>query len=164
MAFSTFVFDTLDVCTRLGRYILQELFGRRDQVSAVIAALITIAPPVYFISAAQEGSWIRFWTLFGASNQLLAALTLLTITIWLHRARRRIGFTLWPMVFVLTITLWSLVKLTIANLEAMHGFDLAFINALSAAALILLALYLAISALIKARRPDDAVVPAWVSD
>ena len=29
MAFSTFVFDTLDVATRLGRYILQELFGRR---------------------------------------------------------------------------------------------------------------------------------------
>ena len=164
MAFSTFVFDTLDVCTRLGRYILQELFGRRDRVSAVIAALITIAPPVYFISGAEEGSWIRFWTLFGASNQLLAALTLLTITIWLHRARRRIGFTLWPMVFVLTITLWSLVKLTIANLEAMHGFDLAFINALSAIALILLALYLAISALIKARRPDPGSIPAWASE
>src|ERR1044072_2706265 len=27
MAFSTFVFDTLDVCTRLGRYIVQEVFG-----------------------------------------------------------------------------------------------------------------------------------------
>ena len=31
MAFTTFVYDTLDVCTRLGRYILQELTGRHDR-------------------------------------------------------------------------------------------------------------------------------------
>jgi carbon starvation protein len=156
MAFSTFVFDTLDVCTRLGRYILQELFGRRDRLGAVIATLITIALPVYFISGAEEGSWIRFWTLFGASNQLLAALSLLTITIWLHRARRRIAFTLWPMFFVLTITLWSLGKLCIGNFRIATGIDLPLINAVASLALILLALYLAFSALWKARQPQAA--------
>ena len=154
MAFSTFVFDTLDVCTRLGRYILQELFGRRDRLGAVIATLITIALPVYFISGAEEGSWIRFWTLFGASNQLLAALSLLTITIWLHRARRRIAFTLWPMLFVLTITLWSLGKLCIGNFRIATGIDLPLINAVASLALILLALYLAASALWKLRQPQ----------
>lgn len=152
MAFSTFVFDTLDVCTRLGRYILQELFNRRDGVGAVIATLVTVALPVYFISGAKEGSWIKFWTLFGASNQLLAALSLLTVTIWLYRARKRIAFTLWPMVFVLSITLWSLGKLCISNFATASGFDIALVNALSSLALILLALYLAASAIWKARR------------
>jgi len=152
MAFSTFVFDTLDVCTRLGRYILQELSGRRDRVSAVVATLVTIALPVYFIAGAKEGAWVRFWTLFGASNQLLAALTLLTITMWLHQARRRIAFTLLPMLFVLTITLWALLKLTIANFRTMQGIDVALINGVAALALIVLALYLAASALWKASR------------
>jgi carbon starvation protein len=151
MAFSTFVFDTLDVCTRLGRYILQELFGWRTRAGAVMATAITIALPVYFISVAQEGSWVKFWTLFGASNQLLAALTLLSITVWLYKARRRVWFTLFPMVFVLTITLWSLAGLTISNLRAANGLDVQMFNAISAAALILLALFLAITALFKVR-------------
>ncbi|HWO56832.1 MAG TPA: carbon starvation CstA family protein [bacterium] len=156
MAFSTFVFDTLDVCTRLGRYILQELFRRRDRIGAVVATLITIALPVYFIWGAEEGSWIRFWTLFGASNQLLAALSLLTITIWLHHARKRIAFTLLPMLFVLTITLWSLGRLCWANWQAAQGIDLALVNAVAALALIVLAIYLATAALWESRRPAAA--------
>ena len=151
MAFSTFVFDTLDVCTRLGRYILQELFGWRTRAGAMMATALTIALPVYFIAVAQEGSWVKFWTLFGASNQLLAALTLLSITVWLYKARRRVWFTLFPMVFVLTITLWALAQLTISNLRAANGLDVQMFNAISAAALILLALFLAITALFKVR-------------
>ena len=95
--------------------------------------------------------WAKFWTLFGASNQLLAALTLLAITVWLHQARRRIAFTLLPMLFVLTITLWALGKLAIANLAAAQGFDVELVNALAAAALIVLALFLAVSALLRVR-------------
>jgi carbon starvation protein len=142
MAFSTFVFDTLDVCTRLGRYIVQELLGWRTFRGMLAGTVITIAVPFYFISVAPEGSWVRFWTLFGASNQLLAALTLLAVTIWLYGARQRIAFTLVPMAFVLLITLWALAKLTIANLQASRGLDVELINGLAAAALIVLALYL----------------------
>ncbi|MDM7916206.1 MAG: carbon starvation CstA family protein, partial [Candidatus Eisenbacteria bacterium] len=87
MAFSTFVFDTLDVCMRLGRYILQELTGWRGRWGALAGTLITAALPLYFLLATSAGSWAKFWTLFGASNQLLAALTLLAVTYWLHRAR-----------------------------------------------------------------------------
>ena len=78
MAFSTFVFDTLDVCTRLGRYILQELIGWRAPGGALLGTLATIALPLLFLLTAGEGLWLQFWTLFGASNQLLAGLTLLT--------------------------------------------------------------------------------------
>lgn len=160
MAFSTFVFDTLDVCTRLGRYILQEIFGWQSRAGAFLATGITIALPMYFISYAKEGSWVKFWTLFGASNQLLAALTLLAITVWLYRARKRIWFTLFPMLFVLAITLWSLGGLVFANAQAASGLGIEAINAIAAAVLILLALFLAVTALIKVREERGALAGA----
>ena len=161
MAFSTFVFDTLDVCTRLGRYIFQELFNWRSRLGAVVGTLGVVALPVYFIAGAPEGSYIKFWTLFGSSNQLLAALSLLTITVWLHQARKRIAFTLLPMLFVLTITLWSLVSLAASNFRAAQGFDIAAINGIVAAALIVLAIFLVTVALIKSWRERKA--PALAS-
>ena len=152
MAFSTFVFDTLDVCTRLGRYIVQELFNWPSRVGAAVGTLLTVALPVYFLSIAQEGAYLRFWTLFGASNQLLAALTLLSITVWLYRARRRIAFTLIPMLFVLTITLWSLGGLVVENLRAGRGFDPTMLNGLAAAALVVLAVFLTVMAILRWRK------------
>jgi carbon starvation protein len=152
MAFSTFVFDTLDVCTRLGRYILLVVLGWGGGWGAVAATLATISLPAYFLLFAGEGSWVKFWTLFGASNQLLAALTLLAVTIWLHRARRRIWFTLLPMLFVLTITLWSLGGILVGNFAASRGFGVEAVNALAAAVLISLALFLAVSALLSVLR------------
>jgi carbon starvation protein len=157
MAFSTFVFDTLDVCTRLGRYILQELFGWRGRMGAVAATLLTIALPSYFLLFAGEGSWVKFWTLFGASNQLLAALTLLAVTIWLYRSRKRIWFTLLPMLFVLTITLWSLGGILAGNLRAAQEFGVEALNALAAASLISLALFLAVSALVMVVRERRSI-------
>jgi len=55
------------------------------------------------------------------------------------------------MLFVLTITLWSLAKLTIANFRAARGMDVAMMNGLAAAALILLAIFLVVTALVKMR-------------
>lgn len=151
MAFSTFVFDTLDVSTRLGRYLLQELLGWKGRIGAIGATLATMALPAYFIAFAVEGSWVKYWTLFGASNQLLAALTLLSITVWLYQARKRIAFTLIPMLFVLVITMYSLTSLVIGNFKAAIGFDAAAINGLASLILILLAIYLAVTALLKVR-------------
>lgn len=151
MAFSTFVFDTLDVSLRLGRYIVQELFGLRGKVGAAIGTLATIAVPFVCVLIAPKGSWSDFWTLFGASNQLLAALSLLSITAWLYQARQRIAFTLLPMLFVLTITLWALTSLVIGNFRASAGFDVKFINGVASLALILLAIYLVVTAILKLR-------------
>lgn len=155
MAFSTFVFDTLDVCTRLGRYIVQELFGWTGRIGALMGTLGTMALPMYFILFAPPNSWAKFWTLFGASNQLLAALTLLSITVWLYQARQRIAFTLLPMIFVLVITLWALIALVIGNLRITKigtgQLDIELVNAIAAAALVVLALYLAVLALVKMR-------------
>ena len=155
MAFSTFVFDTLDVSMRLGRYIVQELFGWRGRVGAIVGTLLTMGLPFYFIMFAPANSWLKFWTLFGASNQLLAGLTLLAISFWLYQARQRIAFTLLPMIFVLVITLWALISLVIGNLRLTKAgsgaVDIELINAIASAALVVLALYLVFTALIKVR-------------
>lgn len=156
MAFSTFVFDTLDVSTRLGRYLLQELSGWRGRTGAAIATLATVAPAVWFVLAGGQGAWTKFWTLFGASNQLLAALTLLVLTIWLRRRRRPYLFTLLPLLFVATITIWALATLAWANLGAALG-EVGFWNGLSAAVLLGLAALLAVLALRRGRGPEPAV-------
>jgi hypothetical protein len=136
MAFSTFVFDTLDVCTRLGRYILQELLGWRSRVSAAVATLVFMAVPAYILLTTGAGGWAKFWTLFGASNQLLAALTLITLTVWLRRTGRPFLFVFIPMLFVLVITLWALIQLFIVNVRAVSGGSAAIVNACAAAAFI----------------------------
>lgn len=151
MAFSTFVFDTVDVSTRLGRYIVQELFRWPTRLGAWAGTLLTVALPAYFVAFAPPGTWVRFWTLFGASNQLLAALTLLSITVWLHQRRQKIAFTLIPMLFVLVTTLYALVRLTIDNFTIAATDSVALVNGITCAALIALAIYLVFRAMVRLR-------------
>ena len=118
MAFSTFVFDTLDVSTRLGRYILQELLGWPGKAGAV----------------------------FGTSNQLLAALSLLGISVWLRRSGRRSAFVGIPMAFVMVVTVTSLVLqiLAAARVVAASGaqWSAPTLNGAVSVVLLLLALVL----------------------
>jgi carbon starvation protein len=157
MAFSTFVFDTLDVSTRLGRYIVQELLGLTSRAGALLATAITVITPAVFVVAAGEGSYRIFWTLFGTSNQLLAALTLLGISVWLHKSGRRSWYTLAPMAFVMTITVWSLVLQAMAAFTAIAqgaaGFDTTTINGVVAVALLGLASMLVFEAVRELRAP-----------
>jgi len=143
MAFSTFVFDTLDVSTRLGRYIVQELLGWSSRAGGVAATALTVLPPAVFISLAGTGSYRAFWTLFGTSNQLLAALTLLAVSVWLRRSGRRYWFTVAPMLFVMAITLWSLALQAKAMVAGLLGAGVAdgtqMINGVVAIVLALLA-------------------------
>ena len=57
MAFSTFVFDTIDVATRLGRYLIQELTGLKTLFGATLATLVTVGAPALVLSMAGEGSY-----------------------------------------------------------------------------------------------------------
>ncbi|MBK9072704.1 MAG: carbon starvation protein A [Myxococcales bacterium] len=144
MALSTFIFDTLDSATRLGRYLLQEVFAAPSRLAAVGATLLTCAVPLVFLLMAGQGAYALFWKLFGTSNQLLAALSLLAITLWLRREGRRYWFTLAPCLFVASITLTSLV-LQIRELAAATLGSPAWINAV--VALVLAGLAIAIGVL-----------------
>ena len=109
LAFSSFVFDTLDVCTRLGRYVMQEMLGIKGIIGGVIATVLTLAAPSLYLFASPPGSFKQFWTLFGTSNQLLAALTLVAVALWLHHSGRRAMFAAIPAIFMVITTSTALI-------------------------------------------------------
>ncbi len=104
LAFSSFVFDTLDVCTRLGRYVFQELTGLSGLWGGAMATIATLALPGLYLWAMPAGSFKDFWLLFGTSNQLLAALTLVGVSVWLWRTGRPVLFALLPAGFMVAST------------------------------------------------------------
>jgi carbon starvation protein len=109
LAFSTFVYDTLDVCTRLARYIFQELTGWRTQIGGFFATLITLILPLSFLLLGKEKGYVIAWPIFGISNQLLASLTLLAVSVWLIKSGRNAFYALIPMVFMMLVTMSSLI-------------------------------------------------------
>ena len=158
MAFSTFVFDTLDVSTRLGRYLIEELTGISGINGAITGTLLTIMPAAFILSNTDSGVWAQFWTLFGAANQLLAALTLLVISAWLHQNGKRLAFTFVPMIFVLITTLVALIQIARSNFIKARGLDLSMINSGTSVLLILLALFLVMTAFKKMMKGAKAYV------
>lgn len=155
MAFSTFVFDTLDVSTRLGRYLLCELTGTTSRVAGGIAAALTAGIPLVVLLAptttgAGRPAWMMFWTLFGTANQLLASLTLLGVTVWLYRTGRKYWYTLAPMVFVFGVTMTALAAQILAGVRALRvdGFSPTppVLNAIVGVALLALALVFVVEA------------------
>ena len=134
MAFTTFVYDTLDVCTRLGKYIVQELTGLGGSVGGWLGTSLTAGVPLVFLlrpSVDAQGNavpvWKTFWSLFGASNQLLAALTLLGVTVWLWRTRRETWVWLVtgvPTAFMYVMSTWALAAMTLPKFRGASGFVL----------------------------------------
>ena len=59
------------------------------------------------VLAWSEG-WKEIWPLFGSTNQLLAALTLIAATVWLHRAGKKSWFTLVPALVMIATTIVAL--------------------------------------------------------
>jgi carbon starvation protein len=104
LAFSSFVFDTLDVCTRLGRYVFQEMTGLKGIGGGAVATLITLAAPSLYLWQMPAGSFRTFWVIFGTSNQLLAALTLVGVSVWLWRTGRPVWFAIVPAMFMVAST------------------------------------------------------------
>jgi carbon starvation protein len=119
LAFSTFVYDTLDVCTRLARYILQELLGWKSKAGAYLATFVTLFVPFVFLMATKEKGYIVAWPIFGTSNQLLASLSLLALSVWLYKTGKSYIYAVIPMAFMLSMTLWSLVLLILPFLKAL---------------------------------------------
>lgn len=121
LAFSTFVYDTLDVCTRLARYIMQELLGIKGAGGAALATLITLVPPLVFLLLAREKAYLVAWPIFGTSNQLMASLILLVLAVWLKGTGRSPWVAIVPMVFMMVVTLASLVVQIVPFLRLLAG-------------------------------------------
>jgi len=125
MAFTTFVYDTLDICVRLGRFIVCELTGWKGWWGKVIGTVIVGGIPMWLMTvnltdAAGKpvAAWSIFWKTFGASNQLLAALALIGITIWLvNTAKNKKAwlYTFVPAIFMFIMSTWALINMFISN-------------------------------------------------
>ena len=104
----TFVLTTLDTCTRLARFVVTEQLGEVSWVfrSRFVATIVTVVPA--FIIG-YSGAWQKVWPVFGAANQLIAALTLLVLTCYLLGIRKPSAYTSIPAAFMLLTTIGALV-------------------------------------------------------
>ena len=109
LAFSTFVYDTLDVSTRLARYMFQELMGWKSFAGGCAATLISLAVPLAFLLLTKEKAYLVAWPIFGTSNQMLASLTLLALSAWLAKSGKSVFYVVIPMVFMMAMTVLALI-------------------------------------------------------
>nr|HAD51759.1 carbon starvation protein A [Algoriphagus sp.] len=109
---SAFALTTLDTCTRLARFTLQEYFEDLPQPSAKYISnnrfISTSLVVVFSVLLLLSGEFTTLWPIFGSANQLLAALALLTIAVWMIRKKKNALFVTLPMFFMFTVTLASL--------------------------------------------------------
>lgn len=109
LAINSFILTTLDTATRLTRYQVQEFSGGR--IDRFTATGIAVAGALAFLLVKTGGRPTHqvIWPVFGAANQLVAALAFLGIAAWLHKAlNRKITFLMVPMWFMLITTIAAL--------------------------------------------------------
>jgi len=105
---NSFVMTTLDSATRISRYITEELFGDVFKIKFFKNRILATVLVVLAAASLALGQWQRIWPIFGASNQLVAALTLLVITFYFLDRGRPTAFTFYPAVFMLLTTIAAL--------------------------------------------------------
>ncbi len=107
LGFGTFMIIVLTVTQlvfRVMRVTLSEWAGeampllKNMHVSTVTSMVLTIL-------LVLTGTWVYLWQLFGAANQLMAALSLLIVTVWLKEQKKNPSYALWPMLFMYITTL-----------------------------------------------------------
>lgn len=109
-----FVVTTLDTAVRLNRYLLEGLWKTAFRKPPALLrsyyfnSLICV---VLMLVLAKTNAFLAIWPVFGTANQLLAALTLTCVTVWLKTRRKPYIFTLVPALFMLATTTASLVTL-----------------------------------------------------
>ena len=155
LAVSAFCLTSLDTATRLARYMFQEFWmkpgesikdmtgARKVLTNPYVSTAITV---VIGIALGMTG-YAKIWALFGAANQLLAALGLLAVAAWLGKIGRNNKMFLFPMAFMLIVTLTSLVFTIITQVNLItSGADVTWgiVRGVIAVLLIILAIDLVV--------------------
>ncbi len=108
-----FAGTTMDTGLRLQRYIFQEwgaIYNISWMQKAAPATFLAVASCLFlaFGAGGDGAGGMLIWPLFGTTNQLLAGLTLLVITVMLVKKRRPMWYTLAPLIFLLFMTTLAL--------------------------------------------------------
>lgn len=110
-----FAGTTMDSGVRLQRYIIQEwgdIYGIAILKKGVLATLVAVGcclALAFGAGGASGSGGLTIWPLFGSTNQILASLTLLVISVMLIKSGRPARYTLVPMIFVLVTSSWAAV-------------------------------------------------------
>ncbi len=103
-AFMVIVLTVTQLVFRVMRVTLSEWVGetvpalKNMHVSTIVSMFLTIL-------LVLTGTWVYLWQLFGAANQLMAALSLLIVTVWLREQKKNPSYALWPTLFMYITTL-----------------------------------------------------------
>ena len=103
----------MDTGVRLQRYIISELgneYGIKVAQNRWLATALAVSSCALLALGVDRGAGgMRLWPLFGTTNQLTGAMSLLVITLFLFSLKRRIWVTLMPLAFLLVMTTWAMV-------------------------------------------------------
>ena len=131
---AAFALTTLDTSTRLARYTFKEFFERSNKKEqSILAKNRYIGTFITILLAALltfSGKTMTLWPLFGSANQLLAALALLGITVWIVSTKKDPTFSLIPTLFMFLVTLSALGMLVYNNIVVHQNYSLAVISLL----------------------------------
>lgn len=109
-----FLVTTIDALVRLSRYLFEELWTTMFEnppavlKSRVFNSFLVVAG---FLTLTFSNAYLKIWPIFGAANQLLAALTMIALTAWLAQKSRTYWFIAFPAVFMFLTTVTALVIL-----------------------------------------------------
>jgi carbon starvation protein len=147
-AFVVIVLTVVQLVFRVMRVTLGEWLGdswvgfKNQHVASVVGMVVTMG-------LVLTGTWVYMWQLFGASNQLLAALSLLLVTVWLRSVGKNPAFAGIPMVFMYVTTL-AATLVTAYNLYVTVATapNVATVSVIGAWAMIGIAILLFVAALV----------------
>jgi carbon starvation protein len=148
-----FALTTLDSATRLLRFNVEEIcrsIGLARLANRYVASAVAVAG-IAFFAVVPAGKTL--WILFGTTNQLLAGLTLLTVSVFLYKLARPIVYTIVPMVIMLVMSIWAMVASIggfwdRSDLSEMHKLSLTIVSVVVLA----MALWLIVEGLISFAR------------
>ena len=148
---NSFVMITLDTGTRINRYIIEELFGEGLKWKIFENRYVSTAVIIFFAGYLAFGNWKAIWPIFRASNQLVAALALLVVTMYLWGMKQPTKYTIYPGIFVLLTTTGALVY-QVRGFIATQNYLLAMIGVI----LLILAVFMVREGLVAARKVKQA--------
>lgn len=157
LSVSAFLMTSVDAGTRLARFSWQELVGKPTVESSFVRKGAHNMYVGTFIVCALAAVLLlgnpavakQLWTLFGGANQLLASLTLLTVTLWLVSHKKPSWITLVPMLLMFSVSSWALTKIMISSFERQE-----WIRFFASSFLMVLAVVLVVVAVIKIKWRD----------